>query len=128
VDRIGLIQDTDKWQAVVNAAMNLKYTEHTIGLLGQFGLLLLQQVSALYGHHQGDNTELTDGITKVVRLNVRTVMHSCYTGHTDRCNVICTVSIITLMMALAGRNRFVLSTHQLRAACSVLNCNTHLTF
>jgi hypothetical protein len=55
VDRIGLIQDRDKWQAVVNAAMNLKHTQYTS---------LLQHVSALHGHHQGDNTELTDGIAK----------------------------------------------------------------
>ena len=34
MDRIGLIQDRDKWQAVVNVAMNLKHTEYTIGLLG----------------------------------------------------------------------------------------------
>ena len=50
-------------------------------------------------------------------------MHSCCTGHTDRCNLLCTVTIITLIMALAGRNRLVLAIHQLRAACSV-----HLTF
>jgi HD-like signal output (HDOD) protein len=37
------------WQAVVNAAMNQKYT---IGLLEQFGLLLLQHVAAVCGHHQ----------------------------------------------------------------------------
>jgi len=34
VDRIGLIQDRHKWQDVVTVAMNLKYTEYTIGFLG----------------------------------------------------------------------------------------------
>lgn len=34
MDRTVLIPDRDKWQAVVKVAMNLKYTEYTIGLLG----------------------------------------------------------------------------------------------
>ena len=77
----GLIQDTDKRQAVVNTVMNLPSTHSTLSVYWeQFGFFLLQQVSALYGHHQVDKTELTEKITKFLHFNVCTVIHSCYTS------------------------------------------------
>jgi len=80
----------------------------TTRILGTIWLVTTAACCGCMWPPPGDSTELTDETAKVVHLNVSTVMHSCCTGPTDRYSLLCTISIITLMMTLAGRNRLVL--------------------
>jgi hypothetical protein len=91
-----VIQDNrDKWQAVVNAAMNLKYT---IGLLGTIWLVTTAACFSCMWPPPGDSTELTGGIA--------TVVQSCaVVAQGPLTDVTCSVLSVS---SLAGRNRLVL--------------------